>query len=186
MFHLRRIAISAVIILFFSFAVFAQRLNKYNGQKLSPSLYELMHNKSSQQTFQPGNISVQSAGVDNNGNELYGVIIKTTDKNQLKNLNVNINSDFKDYVTARVTLDEVVNIMNLSSVSFIGIGETLYPTNDIANAAIGADLLHSGYFITNFAFRNFDVNYITNVFANQSFGDWRGNIDFSFSRIDII
>jgi subtilisin family serine protease len=74
-----------------------------------------------------------------------GVIIKTSDPSEITNNGITINSSYKGFVTARVTIDELAKLSNLTNVTQILKGQELYPLNDVAGGIIGSKLLNAGF-----------------------------------------
>ena len=74
-----------------------------------------------------------------------GVIIKTSDPSEITNNGITINCSYKGFVTARVTIDELAKLSNLTNVTQILKGQELYPLNDVAGGIIGSKLLNAGF-----------------------------------------
>jgi minor extracellular serine protease Vpr len=186
MLSVRNSIYACVIILIMASVTLSQVQNNFVYGKLSPTLQKIVKEKETNPHILAKSRSAQAVAVDNDGNEIYGVIIKSSEMNTVKALNININSEFKDFVTARITVDDIIKVAQLNSVSFIETGEVLYPTNDVAGAAIGADLLHNGYFNSTTYKGNGVIICIIDTGIDWTHPDFRSVSDQTKSRIQYI
>ncbi len=82
--------------------------------------------------------------VRQDGIKEYSVIIHTDDVQSLRNRNIKVNAVMPGFVTAQVTEQEISELAQLETISYIDPGEINYEMNDVAAGVIGADVLHSG------------------------------------------
>lgn len=75
---------------------------------------------------------------------LYGAAIYTDDPDALRKAGIEVNSEVPGFVTARLTVDDLLKVAALDEVIYVDAGETLYPHNDVAVAVTGAHLLQAG------------------------------------------
>jgi len=88
---------------------------------------------------------VEPAGLAKDGETRYAAAIYTRDVSSLRQAGITVNSTMSDFVTARVTAADLRTLAQLSDVKWVDSGMTLYPTNDVAAGATGADALQSGF-----------------------------------------
>ena len=67
------------------------------------------------------------SGVRSDGEKEYGVIIRSSNVEELKSAGIRIGSVFGDVITARVTVNELRKIVSLSSVRAVTAGSKNYP-----------------------------------------------------------
>jgi hypothetical protein len=95
-------------------------LTKEEMNKLDPTLQRLVSGE---------NVGEDELGstVRANGAKEYGVIVRSSDPDELKNAGFHLNSVFGEVVTVRVTTDELRRLVKLPSVRFVEAGSKNYP-----------------------------------------------------------
>lgn len=124
--------------------------------------------------------------VNAQGKEVYPVIIRTNNPSVTGKYNITRNTALGNFVTARVTADELVLLANDEQISYIYSGEILYPFNDMASALTGADLVKAG-FVNNTAYKGSGVLIcIIDTGIDWAHLDFRDPADTTLSRIEYI
>jgi len=106
------------IILIFSLTVFFQNcsnkqtLSQAEQEKLDPFLQLLVLEEEINETK-------YSVYQQKDGTKLYGVIIQTSDVEEIKKTGIQINSYDGNIITAKLTPDDIRKLVNLKSVIFI-------------------------------------------------------------------
>ncbi len=126
------------IILICSSIILSQQINDSQLAKLDPLLKLKFQNYFSSK-------QLKELSVTSSHDSTWGVIIRTKDAATLIRNNVNVNSIYPDFVTARITLNDLAKIITLQSVEYVSTPKQVKYDNDIANTLIGSDLLHQGY-----------------------------------------
>jgi subtilisin family serine protease len=131
-------------------------LTKREEHKLDPRFQEVIY-----KTFNKPQKVIDSAwlharGLSKDGVDLYGTIIYTSDVDALRSAGIQINSVLPNFVTARVSRDQLIELAKIDQVEYIDAGEIQYPMNDVAVGSIGADLLHESH-INNTSYKGSDV-----------------------------
>ncbi len=136
-----------LLVLLFPVQNFAQPSEKLIMKKLSPDLlYELAIHKRQYDNLRKFAVKPRSEkSVYTKSTGKYSVIIKTNDNFSPENFDVKFNSVLPGYATAHLSLDEILNILENPSIKYVYFGETVYPTNEVANGLTGADLVKAGY-----------------------------------------
>jgi subtilisin family serine protease len=75
---------------------------------------------------------------------LYGAAIYTDDVDALRKAGIEVNSEFADFATARLSVADLLTVARMDGIRYVDAGETLYPHNDVAVAVTGAHLLQAG------------------------------------------
>ncbi len=133
----------------------AQPLYKSHSSKIHPffqNRIESIHTNNASSNLMGINFVAQNSS----GEKIYEAIVRITDETKILTSNVNINSVLPGFATARLTLDEMVELSKQNYVIYIYPGEIYYPTNDVSNAVIGADLVKNSY-INSTAYDGTDV-----------------------------
>ena len=113
--------------------------------KLNPSLQTLLVQHGVQISGAPAfGIPVRSYR-DQQGQQRYGVLIKTNDVTQVQNSGIHLNAVFGSYATAKVTTDELLLLASRQEVSYVDIPTISLPVMNNSLPEIGARLLHSGF-----------------------------------------
>lgn len=128
---------------------FAQ-ISEASFKKIDPQLYQivskLMSKEQTKTTTYATTVQTEAIrSLDKSGNEVYEVVLITNNSASLLSNGIPFNSKYDNFVTARLTPEQIVAAAGLESVKFISAGEIYYPNNDIANGLIGSDLVHAGY-----------------------------------------
>jgi len=126
------------------------QLTDYELQKIDPSLHSLIidqiDEKITKESIFLTTIKIESITSKNAfGESVYGLIVHTQNPISLISEGIEVNSFYDNFITARVTKDQIVKLAKLSDVKFISAGEIFFPTNDVAGGLIGSDLIHNGY-----------------------------------------
>ena len=131
----------------FFFSLFAlniillpQELSKANFNKLDPRLNLYLNSRQ----VNPKSVTLPRIMSETTDQNLIGVIIKTDNPAEIINNGIYYNSMYNGFVTARITLEDIVKLSNLSSIKSILLGEEMYPQNDVAGGVIGSKLLNAG------------------------------------------
>jgi|GEM_PF-349399 len=119
-------------------------------RKIDPSLHSLIKEqideKITKESIFLTTIEIESITSKNAfGESVYGLIVHTKNPMSLISEGIIINSFYDNFITARLTKDQIVKLAKNSDVIFISAGEIFYPTNDVAGGLIGSDLIHNGY-----------------------------------------
>lgn len=136
-------------LLLFPIFLLGQSVSQSNLKKLDPKFVSVL--KSSGKILLKATSSApmaNSAGVLSDGREVYGAIIYTTKPDALRAVGIRPLSVLPNFVTARVTSDDILKLSGISEVRYVDSDNLDYPTNDVAKGLLGADLLHSGYINT--------------------------------------
>ncbi len=132
-----------LLILTISSFSFGQTLYKNISPKIHPFFQTVIDNAN--KSIPTNKYGVNSIATNANGEKIYEAIIQITDETEILNSGVNVNSVIPGYATARITLNEIVSLSKQNYVVSIYPPEILYPTNDVSNAVVGADLVKNGY-----------------------------------------
>ena len=124
-----------------AFFLYGQQIEHINFDKIGSNLRFILQTQIEPGKIQPAPAMKPLAAEQGR----IGVVIKTDNPDDLTAAGIKINSRYKDFVTARITLDELITATNIQSVRYIQAGEDLKITNDIAGGMTGAKLLNSGY-----------------------------------------
>ena len=89
--------------------------------------------------------TIETSGANDLGESVYDVIIHHTDEQAVIESGIPTQTAINQFMTARLTSEQIVRLAAIDEVSFIEASKLDYPMNDVAAGAIGADLLHSGY-----------------------------------------
>ncbi len=133
----------------FSFFIFSF-CNAQNFNKLSPAFrYIINHPISSDNNLTiPELFKVPIVqGFNNNTRNIengYIAIIYTTQSKLLIDKGIQVQSILPKFITAWVTLNQVIQLSELNEVTYIDAPKIVYPVNDICVATSGASLLNSG------------------------------------------
>ena len=114
-------------------------------QKLHPAFQNVIASDGAASLSKTGGGLNAPISTMSNGKLLYDVIITTTDPDVVRALGIHVNSAFDQYVTAQVSREDILNLVQRSEVKYLDPGSVNYPTLDISVPEIGADLLHSGF-----------------------------------------
>lgn len=95
-------------------------LTKEEMNKLDPTLQRLVSGEVIAEDELPSTVRAD-------GKKEYGVIVRSTDVDELKKAGFKLNSVFGEVVTVRVTTDELRQIAKMQSVRFIEAGSKNYP-----------------------------------------------------------
>lgn len=117
-----------------------------NVEKVHPKFKALIAENSSLSVFQKSNAVSPEVYIDESGITRYGVIIQTDDVAELKAANISFNSKYPEFLTAKVTLDEIARISLFNSVRYIDVPSLSYPKMNVSTPATGASLVHNGFY----------------------------------------
>lgn len=79
------------------------------------------------------------------GEQVYPVIIDLNENADPKELAVDYNSYYKNFVTALITKDQLIELAKKNEVNRLNVPSIAYPTMDNARYATGTDLVQAGY-----------------------------------------
>jgi len=133
------------LILLIPTVLMSQSMSKHELAKLDPRFYAVIAGESPVLRKAAMPLPALSIGVNEDGTQIYGAIIYTTDPDALRSEGIQVNSELPGFVTSRVTSSELIRLSRLDQVDYVDSGEILHPLNDVATGCIGADLLHAGY-----------------------------------------
>ncbi len=165
-------------------SVIAQDLSEKAQSKIHPKFIELIKQsqKPERETvtlFPEMNLQASTSTEET----LYPAIIYTNQANVLLANGVHVNSELENFVTSRLTLNDMLKIAELTQITYIDAGEILYPHNDVAVGLIGADLAHQQY-INNTAYTGSGVLVcIVDTGIDWDILDFRDPDDTTKSRI---
>lgn len=157
-------------------------------RKIDPSLHSLIKEqideKITKESIFLTTIEIESITSQNAfGESVYGLIVHTKNPMSLISEGIIINSFYDNFITARLTKDQIVKLAKNSDVIFISAGEIFYPTNDVAGGLIGSDLIHNGY-INETSYEGAEVIVcIIDTGIDWEHLDFRDPVDDSNSRI---
>ncbi len=78
--------------------------------------------------------------------EEIGVFIYTTDVPVLRRAGIRVQSEYDDFVTARIRVADLATLANLPGVQWVDPGSVCTPATDVSVPMSGAPLLHGGFF----------------------------------------
>jgi minor extracellular serine protease Vpr len=83
--------------------------------------------------------------VDQQGEKRYGVIIRSGGNSEIGNTGVHLNSQYAQFATAKVTLNELRFLSALDGVHYIDLPAVTSIKTNVSTPATGASLLHNGF-----------------------------------------
>ncbi len=90
-----------------------------------------------------GKISEHSY-IDAEGKERFGIIVKTDNIQSFQETNINYNSVFESFVTAKVTIEELKLLSTLPDIEYIDAPSINYPKTNVSLPENGTSLVHNG------------------------------------------
>ena len=108
-----------LLVLLMSGCSATKSLSEYESGKLDPLLQQILQGKEVPEK----KINVL---LKEDGTKLYGVIIKINNKDEIDNLGIHYNSVIDDMVTAKLSVEELRQIVKLNSVIRIETGTKSY------------------------------------------------------------
>jgi len=175
------------LILFFSFVFQSvaqqQFLTQKDLKRLDPRLHGVVmpYMEGLRKAEIP--IVVKSVAQKKDGTKMYAGVVYTKDVSALVKANININSVYSDFVTARFTPGELAVLTDIESVEYIDAGDLYYPANDVASGAVGSELVKNGY-VNSTPYKGKGVILcIIDTGIDWSHEDFRDPLDPSQSRI---
>lgn len=125
------------------FSGFAQNISKENLQKLAPGFQSILLQKTGieSQAIAPEPKSFQQ---NENQEKRYSCIIISKNTNDLKETNFSIQSNFEGFATARLSINELIEIAKLESTVYIRPSRKFQALDDESRGYTGANLLHEG------------------------------------------
>lgn len=103
-------------------------LSKDEINKLDPRFQAVIAREYPQLGIKTGAPHVEPVAVLEDSTRIYGAIIYTTEPDSLRTAGIQINSVLPKFVTARVTVMDLVKLAKLDVVKHIDAGERLYPS----------------------------------------------------------
>jgi subtilisin family serine protease len=161
-----------IILLLISCVLFGTELTQTQRQKLHP-LFRSLVAKSNSQLQKTASGSIQR----------YGAIVYTHDVETLRSMGIHINSILPDFITAHVTVQDLIRLASLETVTFLDPGRIHKPLLDVSVPETGAKLLHDG-FINNTQYKgNGAIVLIYDTGIDWKHFDFRKSGDTTKSRI---
>ena len=172
-----------ILLLFVVVAAFSADLTEKQRSKLHPLFQSLITN-SSQPLAKMSSTSHRIAStVSSDGTIRYGAIVYTHDVETLRSMGIHVNSILTDFVTAQVTVQDLIRLASLENVKFLDPGRIHKPLLDISVPETGAKLLHAG-FINNTPYKgNGAIVLIFDTGIDWKHLDFRKSGDTTKSRI---
>ena len=140
---MRRSHILAVVLMTLLGLAFAlgQSIHK---EKLHPAFQALLTNDQTSLLRDRGG-SASLMGMSKEGKPVYDAIITTADADAVRATGIHVNSVYKNFVTAQVSREDLLKLVQLKEVNHLDPGSINYPQLDISMPETGANLLHAGF-----------------------------------------
>ena len=136
---------TSILLLLIVYTTFGADITEKQRLKLHP-LFRSLITKSSQPLLKTSSrLNRIASTVSTDGTIRYGAIVYTRDVETLRTMGIYINSILPEFVTAQLTPSDMVRIVDLESVKFLGPGKVHHPLLDVSVPETGAALLHSGF-----------------------------------------
>ena len=113
--------------------------------KIHPLFRYLLKTSSPASSEVPKGLNRIAAATSSDGIVRYGAIVYTHDVAAIQALGIHINSNLPDFITARLSLSDIVRLSSLESVTFLDPGKIHRPFLDVSVPETGATLLHAGF-----------------------------------------
>jgi minor extracellular serine protease Vpr len=121
-------------------------VNEVNFQKLHPKFRALFAENETINIFKKDNAVSAKSYIDSKGQQRFGVIIRTGDISELRAANVQMNSVYPGFVTAKVTLDEISRMARMKSIKFVDAPSISYTKMNVSAPVTGATLLQNSFY----------------------------------------
>jgi len=141
-----------------SYLIFPQSLSELLALKVAPELLsEIIKGKPELSNLESVSTALLNKNVVYKTEQgVFECVIRIKENSNIKNLPIQINSFSKNFAAARLTVDELIKLVEDQNIIYIYPGEVFYPTNDVAKGLIGANLVNLGY-INNIEYSGKDV-----------------------------
>ena len=178
-----QLAKTLIVLLLAVRVVWGQPLNDSDRSKLHPRFVEIVESTRAQQEIDASQMVDVTVSANEDGLALFDAIIHTTNARAIRALGIHTNSDYGRFVTARVTADQLGQLVGMREVSYIDPGSINTIHADVSVPETGASLLHSG-FLKNTKYTGKGVIVlIYDTGIDFTHGDFRDPVDPKKTRI---
>lgn len=97
----------------------SQSMSKHELAKLDPRFYAVIARESPVLRKAAMPLPALLIGVNEDGTQIYGAIIYTTDPDAIRSEGIQVNSVLPGFVTSRVTSSELIRLLKLDQVDYV-------------------------------------------------------------------